>query len=69
MSPSVMRFVWDAVAAASPQQILPLDDASLLDWLVAQVQQHLYLDQQQYSALVAYIGDRLPLIRDLVDQI
>lgn len=69
MSPNVMRFVWDAVATASAHQIIPLDDASLLDWLVNQVQQHLYLDPQQYSALVAYIGDRLPLIRDLADQI
>jgi|YNPMSStandDraft_2_1061718.scaffolds.fasta_scaffold85512_1 hypothetical protein len=69
MSPSVIRFVWDAVTAASAQQIAPLDDASLLNWVVNQVQQHLYLDQQQYSALVAYISDRLPLIRDLADQI
>jgi len=69
MSPNVMRFVWDAVSSASAQQIIPLDDASLLNWLVAQVQQHLYLDPQQYSALVAYIGDRLPLIRDLADQV
>ncbi len=68
MSPSVMRSVWEAVASGA-QQIAPLDDASLLNWLVNQVQQHLHLDQQQYSALVAYISDRLPLIRDLTDQI
>lgn len=67
MSPTVVRQLWSAVTTVSPHQIRPLDDASLLRRLVSQVQQDLYLDNQQRDDLTSYISDRLPLIRDMCE--
>jgi hypothetical protein len=67
MSPTLVRQIWSALTTVSPHQIRPLDDATLLQCLVVQVQQNLYLDRQQEDDLTAYIHDRLPLIRDMCD--
>ncbi|MFN3926967.1 MAG: hypothetical protein ACK4QL_06515 [Pseudanabaenaceae cyanobacterium] len=65
MSPNLVHCFWSAVAKISPQQIRPLDDPSLLQWLLKQIQEKFYLDPQQRQDLASYISDRLPLIREL----
>jgi hypothetical protein len=67
MSPNLVRYFWNAVTTVSPHQIRPLDDASLLQCLMRQIQNNLYLDAQQENDLTLYISDRLPLIRDLCE--
>jgi len=61
-----MRLFWELVNQAQPGLVLKMDDDGLMHWLLDQVKQKSSLDGSQQSALSNYIGDRLPLIRDMV---
>jgi hypothetical protein len=65
MSPSMLRQFWSLIEAIHADIPLALDDRSLVQWLMRQMRARRLLSQEETELLSRYIGDRLPLIREL----
>jgi hypothetical protein len=65
MTPSLLRQLWTLVDATQSHILLKLDDASLVQWLLKQLDVQLALNAQETHLLKDYIHSRLSLIRDL----
>lgn len=68
MTPILLRQLWSIVERTQANLILSLDDASLSQWLLKQLQQSLALDSRDVRLLDDYIRTKTPLIRDLAQQ-
>ncbi|USR89556.1 hypothetical protein NEA10_11740 [Phormidium yuhuli AB48] len=68
MTPILLRQLWSIVERTQANLILSLDDASLSQWLLKQLQQSLALDSRDVRVLDDYIRSKTPLIRDLAQQ-
>ena len=68
MTPILLRQLWSIVERTQSNLILSLDDASLSQWLLKQLQQSLALDSGDVRLLDDYIRTKTPLIRDLAQQ-
>lgn len=68
MTPILLRQLWSIVERTQANLILSLDDASLSQWLLKQLQQSLALDSGDVRLLDDYIRTKTPLIRDLAQQ-
>lgn len=68
MTPILLRQLWSIVERTQANLILSLDDASLSQWLLKQLQQSLALDSGDVRLLHDYIRTKTPLIRDLAQQ-
>jgi hypothetical protein len=65
MSPSILRQFWSLVETTHTPVLLMLDDDSLVQWLVRQLQTSRSLDSAETLVFSTYIQSRLPLIREL----
>ena len=65
MTPTKLRQLWFLVETTHTNLLLKLDDTSLIQWLVQQVDDQCLLEHQEAEVLTAYIRSRLSLIRDL----
>ncbi len=68
MTPTILRQLWSVVEATQSNILLKLDDASLVQWLLKQIQTKASLDQNETHILSNYIQSRLTLIRDLAQE-
>ncbi|MCC5897573.1 MAG: hypothetical protein EA395_09160 [Phormidium sp. GEM2.Bin31] len=68
MTPILLRQLWSIVERTQANLILSLDDASLSQWLLKQLQQSLALDSRDVRLLDDYIRSKTPLIRDLAQE-
>lgn len=65
MNPFLLRQFWALVETTQSNVLLGLDDASLIQWLLGQLQQERLLNSQETSVLNNYASSKLSLIRDL----
>ena len=65
MTPTIMRQLWSIIEATHTVTLLQLDDDSLVQWLVKQITNQVFLDASEIDFLCDYIQSRLSLIRDL----
>ncbi len=68
MTPTILRQLWSVVETTQSNTLLKLDDASLVQWLLKQIQTKSSLDHNETNILSDYIHSRLTLIRDLAQQ-
>lgn len=65
MTPPMLRQLWSIIELTQTSMLLSLDDQTLVDWLIRQVDQERSLDAQEADLFSNYIYSRLSLIRDL----
>ncbi|HEY9693133.1 MAG TPA: hypothetical protein V6D15_13055 [Oculatellaceae cyanobacterium] len=65
MSPSLLRQLWVMIESTQAHILLKLDDASLVQWLLKQLNQERSLNCQEVAVVSNYIQSRISLIRDL----
>jgi len=65
MTPRMLRQLWSLVETTQAHVLLDLDDKSLVQWLLRQLQDGRSLNPEEDSVMNDYICSRLPLIRDL----
>jgi len=68
MSPSLLRQLWVMIESTQANILLKLDDASLVQWLLKQLNQERSLDYQEVAVVSNYIQSRISLIRDLAHE-
>ncbi|NJL83227.1 MAG: hypothetical protein HC890_10220 [Chloroflexaceae bacterium] len=68
MTPNMLRQFWSLVETTQASLLLSLDDRSLVQWLVRQLETPELLDRCQIDLYHQYIHAKLPLIRDLAGQ-
>lgn len=65
MTPTLLRQLWSLIEATQAHILLKLDDASLVQWLLKQLNKERSLNHQETDILNEYLYSRLTLIRDL----
>jgi len=65
MSPALLRQIWSLVETTQTNLLLNLDDESLVQCLLRQLNTERSLDSYETDVLSRYIQSRLPLIRDV----
>jgi hypothetical protein len=68
MTPSMLRQLWSLVENTQANLLLGLDDPTLVDWLLAQLNQEKSLNNQESDLFSDYIRSRIALIRELAQQ-
>ncbi len=68
MTPLMLRQLWTLVETTQATILIKLDDATLVQWLLKQVEVKAPLDRDQSHVLNNYIHSKLSLIRDLAYQ-
>lgn len=68
MTPKIMRHLWSVVETTHTKTLLQLDDATLVQWLVKQINTQAFLDCHETDFLSDYIQSRLTLIRDIAQE-
>jgi len=68
MDVSLLRKLWSIVESAPSQRVSTLDDPGMLQWLMDLLQADPTFDPRQLPVASNYIQSRLPLIRDLAQQ-
>jgi hypothetical protein len=61
----MLRQIWSLVETTQTNLLLNLDDASLVQCLLRQLNTERSLDSQETDLFSRYIQSRLPLIRDV----
>lgn len=65
MTPSMLRQIWAIVEHAHSSTLLSLDDQSLVNWLIHQIQEEKNLNAFEAEIFSQYIRSKLSLIRDV----
>jgi len=65
MNPRLLRQFWSLVETTQSNILLGLDDASLIQWLLGQLQQQRSLNSDETDILNDYANSKLTLIRDI----
>lgn len=65
MSPVMLRQIWSLVETTQTNLLLNLDDDSLVQCLLRQLNTERSLNSQEADLFSRYIQSRLPLIRDV----
>jgi hypothetical protein len=65
MTPSMLRQIWAIVEHSHSSTLLSLDDQSLVNWLVQQVEEEKPLNPFESEICSGYIRSKLSLIRDV----
>ncbi|MEL6472102.1 MAG: hypothetical protein AAFX51_15410 [Cyanobacteria bacterium J06636_28] len=69
MDINLIRRFWSIVESAPHQRFSALDDSGVLQWLVELLQADPTFDSRQLPMVSDYIQTRMPLIRDLAQQL
>jgi len=69
MDINLLRQLWSIVESAPSQRVSTLDDSGVLQWLMELLKADPTFDSQQLPVASTYIKSRLPLIRDLAQQL
>ena len=68
MNSSTMRQLWSLISETSHSAIVHLSDSDLVGQLITQFQKKQALSQQEIFLMRNYIGSRILLIREIVQQ-
>ncbi|WP_041740880.1 hypothetical protein [Calothrix sp. PCC 6303] len=68
MTPKVMRQLWSIVENTQTVTLLQMDDASLVQCLVKEMNRQVTLDGKDRDFLNDYVSSRLNLIRDMAQE-
>ncbi|MEM6868242.1 MAG: hypothetical protein AAGB19_07420 [Cyanobacteria bacterium P01_F01_bin.3] len=68
MDVSLLRKLWAIVESAPSHRVSTLDDSGVLQWLMELLKADPTFDSQKLPMASTYIQSRLPLIRDLAQQ-
>ncbi|MBE9129312.1 MULTISPECIES: hypothetical protein [unclassified Coleofasciculus] len=68
MTPTMLRQLWSLIETTQTNLLLRLDDASLVQWILKQLNQERSLNPEEVHILNDYLTNRLSLIRDLAEQ-
>lgn len=68
MTPTMLRQLWSLIETTQANILLKLDDASLIQWLLYQLQNQQLYDRDEANIVSDYIRNKLPLIRDLAQE-
>jgi hypothetical protein len=61
----MLRQLWSIIESTHTHIILALDDLSLIDWILSQLQAEQSIDSNEADIYSRYIRSKLSLIRDL----
>jgi len=68
MTPTMLRQLWSLIEKTQANFLLKLDDTSLVDWLLKQLELQQALNPEEVHILSDYLNNRLSLIRDIAQQ-
>ncbi len=68
MTPVMLRQLWSLIETTQATLLVTLDDATLVQWLLKQLEMNSALNGKETDLLDEYIQSRLSLIRDLAQQ-
>ena len=68
MTPTMLRQLWSLIEKTQANFLLKLDDTSLVDWLLKQLEHQQALNPEEVHILSDYLNNRLSLIRDIAQQ-
>lgn len=68
MTPTMLRQLWSLIEKTQANFLLKLDDTSLVDWLLKQLEHQQALNPEEVHILSNYLNNRLSLIRDIAQQ-
>ncbi|NEP14089.1 MAG: hypothetical protein F6K14_28570 [Symploca sp. SIO2C1] len=68
MTPTMLRQLWSLIEKTQANFLLKLDDTSLVDWLLKQLEHQQALNHEEIHILSDYLSNRLSLIRDIAQQ-
>jgi len=68
MTPTMLRQLWSLIEKTQANFLLKLDDTSLVDWLLKQLELQQALNHEEMHILSDYLSNRLSLIRDMAQQ-
>ena len=68
MSPSLLRQLWTLIEGTQANQLLQLDDGTLLQWLLGQLQTKSHLDSTEQMTVNVYIQNKMTLIREMAEE-
>ncbi|MGD1863092.1 MAG: hypothetical protein ACFB0D_00920 [Phormidesmis sp.] len=69
MDVSLLRQLWSIVESAPSHRVSSLDDSGVVQWLMDLLKADPTFDSRQLPVASRYIQSRLPLIRDLAQQL
>jgi hypothetical protein len=67
MTPNVLRQLWALIESTQVNTLLQVDDSTLVQLLLKQLQAKQSIDAQTANSLDSYITSKLPLIRDTAE--
>ncbi|NMG07463.1 hypothetical protein [Brasilonema sp. UFV-L1] len=65
MNSSMLRYIWSVIEETQTSTLLNFSDAELVQQLIRLLKNRKRLNDEEISIMSAYIGSRVPLIRDL----
>jgi succinate dehydrogenase flavin-adding protein (antitoxin of CptAB toxin-antitoxin module) len=68
MSPSLLRQLWSLIEGTQANQLLQLDDGTLLQWLMGQLQTKGHLNSTEQMTVNSYIQTKMTLIREMAEE-
>lgn len=68
MTPNMLRQLWTLIENTQAHLLVMMDDTSLVQWVLQQLNNQRSLDHQETDILINYIQSKMPLIRDLAQQ-
>ncbi|NEQ38239.1 MAG: hypothetical protein F6K40_19015 [Okeania sp. SIO3I5] len=68
MTPTMLRQLWSIVENSQATTLVSLDDATLVQLLIKQLQTRIGLNCREADLMNEYIFSRLSLIRDLAEE-
>jgi hypothetical protein len=68
MTPTILRRLWSLVENTQAHALLCMDDASLVTWIIEQLNGQNTLEDRETELVSNYIRTKTTLIRDLAAQ-
>ncbi|MGH2416250.1 MAG: hypothetical protein ACRDEA_21680 [Microcystaceae cyanobacterium] len=65
MDSSMLRYIWSVIEETQTSTLLNFSDAELVQQLIRLLKNRKLLNDEEINIVSAYIGSRVPLIRDL----
>lgn len=68
MTPNMLRQLWTLIENTQAHLLVKMDDTSLVQWVLQQLNNQRSLNHQETDILINYIQSKMSLIRDLAQQ-